>query len=429
MPFIAGCSGGKKEGVVTIWWPGGSDAEKAALYDAREKYLALPENDGLQIKIIEKASSQFYTDYMIATQGNDYPDAAYVDHVYVQQLAHEGTIANLSKEDTEIDTVIKDKMIDSLWNVNAYEGDTYGLPVSANTMSLVYNKVVLRAAYAHKGLNWTEDDVPTTWAELMTACGIVKEYSDTLGDDAKIVPFTVPSGNGANNNSMASLSFLSFVAREGGSIISDDLKTMLLNSNPVKAAAEKIYSLRVNGGLGYSTATFEEGKFEAGKAAFIEMGPWKLQTYKLLSSQSESCDFGWAPLVKFSESGDNTSSLGLFSVVVTDKSINKAAAIEFMKFFVTDDELMLKQNTSQNLISPLKSTRENEFYKTPEWQVYMSQIDNVAARPGSPEWGTMETKIGEFVTQLLLDSREPSYLTSLNAVLQQGLDDLYSGGF
>jgi maltose-binding protein MalE len=435
---LAGCGGDRdidkdiplvREGKLKIWWPGGSDAEKAAIETAKTKYEAL--YGDVTIEIIPKASSQFYMDYMIATNGSDYPDIAYVDHVYVQQLAFEGIIANLSARDEEIDTTVRELVLDSLWGVSKYEGDTYALPVSANTMATVYNKVILKKVYTeilHR--DWTEADVPSTYAELLQACEYIKQYNTVKGltGDNKLIPYTVPAGSGSNNNSMAAMSFLSYVAREGGSIISSDLKTMTLDTPEVLAAANKLYNLG-EAGAQYSSTVFEEGRFEGGRVAFIEMGPWKMQTYTLLNEQDDACDFGWAPIVKFGAGGLNTSPLGLFSMVATNKSAQRTLAIDFMKFFLSDDELVLQHNTPQNLIATTKSAIAADFYKQGVWPQYIGQLNNVVARPGSPEWATMETKFGEFVTALLSGSREPSYVNTINAVLQNALDELYGDGF
>src|SRR5690606_24891324 len=120
-------------------------------------------------------------------------------------------------------------------------------------------------------------------------------------------PYTIPAGN--NAESMGAMAFLSFVSRSGGKIISDDLKTMLLDQPEALEAAQKIKEL---GDLGYVNPYFEEGRFESGYIGFIEMGPWKISEYKRISEQ-RNIEFGYAPIIKLDENKGNESSLGLYS--------------------------------------------------------------------------------------------------------------------
>jgi maltose-binding protein MalE len=249
----------------------------------------------------------------------------------------------------------------------------------------------------------------------------VLEYNTNngiTGDDA-ITPYTIPAGTG--NNSMGAMSYLSYVARLNGQIISDDLKTMRLNDGPSQQAATLIAQL---GTEGLSPARFEEGRFESGKVAFIEMGPWKIIEYGRIA-ENRGIEFGFAPIVSLEEGGSRESALGLYSLVVTEKSINKDLAIEFIEFISTNDELQLLHNTAQSLMPTTKTAIENEFYSGPVWDVFTEQLNHVVARPGSPEWAEMERQLGDFMTALLNGSREPDYVTSLNFALQRTLDELY----
>ncbi len=406
-------TGGQKEGQLTVWWPGGSPAERAAIDEAKRLYEL--ENPDVTITIVPQSTSNFYMDYMMSLNGNTFPDIAYVDHVYIQQLVYNGAIANLS--DAGLDS-IKDTFIDSLWAPNTYEGSLYALPFSANVLVTVYNKTILNNVL---GKTVTSDDIPDNFDELLTISEQIKAYNtanNLTGDDA-ITPYTLPSGTG--NNSMGAMAYLSYVARLGGKIISDDLKTMMLNDGPSKEAAELIAEL---GSLGYSPARFEEGRFESGKVAFIEMGPWKMIEYGRIA-ENKNIEFGYAPIIKLKENGSRESALGLYSLVVTEKSINKELAIDFIEFITTNDDLQILHNTAQSLMPTTKTALQNEFYTGPVWEIYKEQLNHNVARPGSPEWAEMERQLGDFVTALLNGTRDAEYVASLNYALQRTLDELY----
>lgn len=412
---LVGCvgSGSKKEGEIVVWWPGGSEAESAAIYKAKELYEQ--ENEGVTIRIVPQSTTNFYMNYSLSLGGGDYPDVAYVDHVYVQRLMDDGSIANLS--DLGFDS-LKDTFIDSLWAPNTYEGKLYALPMSANTLVMVYNKTLLETVLAE---TFTDNHLPKTYDEFKVLAQKILDYneSNNLTGDSQYYPITIPAGT--SHESMSSMTFLSYTAREGGKIMSDDLRTATLNSEYGLRAAEKIKELA---SLGYTTNVFSEGRFEAGLIGFIEMGPWKITEYERIG-EARNIEFGYAPLFPFVSGGSNASTLGLYSLVVTEKSINKEIAADFIKFVTTSDELQLLHNTKQNLMPSTKSAIEDEFYNTQVWEIFKDQLNNIVARPGTPIWATIEKDLGEFVTALISGSREPDYLNSLNYVIQQSLDELY----
>ena len=412
--LMVGCSKKKKAGHLTIWWPGGSDAEKAAVEFAAAKYMN--ENPAVTIEIIPQMTTDFWVNYTMSINGSNFPDIAYVDHVYVQRLVYEGYIANLSK--AGISDVI-DKYIPSLIEPNKYEGDVYALPMSANVLTTVYNKTLIK-----KCLGYTDENFPSisTFADLeMISDGILAyNAAHHLTGNSAYIPYTVPAGSG--HFSMGAMFFLSYVAREGGSIISSDLKTMTLTSAACMNAANRIKQL---GTKKYSESVFGEGKFEDGRVAFIEMGPWKMEYYSRISVEREF-EICYAPILKFYPTGTNQSSLGLFSLVATDKSPNKNLAIDFMKYVTTNKEIQLMNNTAQNLLPVTKDAVLDDFYSGEVWQVFVNQLNSIVARPGSPEWPTMEDQLASFVTDLINGSREPSYLVDINYGLQQGLNDIYN---
>ena len=133
-----GGNGGGGDQTLTIWWPGGSTTTEAAIKAAKEKYEA--DHPGVTINIEFQSTADFYSSYTMALMGKNFPDVAYVDHVFVQRLAFDGLIANQS--DLGLDS-LKDQYIDSLWAANLWEGDLYALPMSANILASVYNKALL----------------------------------------------------------------------------------------------------------------------------------------------------------------------------------------------------------------------------------------------------------------------------------------------
>lgn len=411
--ILIGCAKKKVAGEIVVWWPGGSEAESAAIYQAKELYEA--ENEGIKIKIVPQSTTNFYMNYSLSLGGQSYPDVAYIDHVYVQRLMNDGSIANLS--DYGFDS-LRSTFVDSLWEPNTYEDKLYALPMSANVLVTAYNKTLLQTVL---GRTVTDEDLPKDWDSFNELAQKILDYNiaNNLTGDNAYIPITIPAGT--SHDSMASMTFLSYTAREGGTIMSSDLKTSTLNSNAALHAAEKIQEL---GQKNYTTSVFSEGRFEAGKIAFIEMGPWKITEYERIA-EARNIEIEYAPIMPFTENGINPSTLGLYSLVVTNKSINRDIAADFIKFVTTSDTIQLTHNKDQNLMPCTKTAINDEFYQTPTWKVFTEQLNSIVARPGTPIWATIEQTLGEFVTSLISGSRQPSYLNSINYAVQEALNELY----
>ena len=398
---------------ITVWWPGGSATTEAAILAAKAKFEA--ENPGITINVEFQSTADFYSSYTMALMGKNFPDVAYVDHVFVQRLAFDGLIANQS--DLGLDS-LKDKYIDSLWSANLWEGSVYALPMSANILSRVYNKALLSKVL---GREFTDSDLPSNWDEYLALGAKIKEYNEANGltGNDQLYLTTVPSGTGAE--SMGAMYYLAFSARSGGTIMNSDLTEMTLATQANMDAAAKIKQLA---DLGYTTTNFSESKFETGKVAFIEMGPWKLIDYGRIDEASEDIEYGYAGVMPFTDGGDVSSTLGLYSLVISQKSTKKDIAAQFIEYVTTDKEIQLAHNTVQNLMPTTKEAIADEYYTGAEWNVFVEQLSHCVARPGSAAWPAIEKLVAEYVTGLVNGTRDVDYIYALQAALSEKLEEL-----
>lgn len=409
--------GGELKGSVKIWWPGGSPTIEAAINKAKAEYEAA--HEGVTIDIATQSTADFYSSYTMALMNKDnFPDIAYVDHVFVQRLAYDGIIGNLSDYGAD---EVKDKFIDSLWSTTQFNGGTYALPMSANVLTVAYNKALLTKVL---GKEFTDADMPKNWDEYIAIGKKIEEYNtaNNLTGNNKLYLTTVPAGTG--NESMGAMFFMSYAARSGGRLMNDNLTAMELATEQNKSAAAKIKQL---GDLGYTPTSFSESKFETGKVAFIEMGPWKLIDYSRISaSQKDICDIRYTNVFPLSSGGQTQGALGLYSLVMTKKTKNAALAADFIKYLTTSDEIQLAHNTVQNLMPTTKTAIANEYYQTAEWSVFINQLNNIVARPGSAAWPAIQRSLAEYVTQLVTGDKNgvPDQLDAIEIQLNEALEDL-----
>ncbi len=360
--MLASCSG-KSEKTITVWWPSATNYIKV-LNSAVEKFKE--DNPGYTVKIVKKSGLDLYQAYQVALNDDkSRPDIAIIDHVYVQSLANEGQLADLSA--LGADTEVKSLVPENIYNANTYIGKAYALPMSANTVALMYNKTMLS--------KYGVSNAPTTYSELLSALATIKSKCEESE-----VAFAQPI-----NSTFSAMEFVSYVSRLGGSLVSEDCKTVKINSTEVKAAVTEWVKLSKFA----SQNEFEEGKFYNGKCAFIEMGSWNLSKINY-----NAVDLGISEVLPLTDGGVGYSGLGLYSLAIAKKSDNVEKAYELAKYLSTDKDTQINFAKAGDLFPVTNEALSDTYYTEDKYlSVYASQLKNVTPRPATPIWPTMEKKL------------------------------------
>lgn len=402
--IMAGCSGGQRGDGLILWWISGQQNEQII----REAVAAYSEqNPGTEIEIVSKAGMDVFQAYKIAlSDDNTRPDVAILDHVYVQSLAKDGMIANLSAMGAGD---VQDIYPTGLWQANLYEGNSYALPLSANTIALMYNENILKeAGVTDDGTPTGKVVPPTTLAELFEACEKVEKIGKT--------PFAQPI------NSFAAMAFMSYVGRLGGSIVSEDYRTVKLDGNAQVKEALEIWK-KFSGEGWVNKNEFEEGKFYSGGVAFLEMGSWNISK---VSGNTAVFDVGVTEMVRFDSEHTNVSGLGLYSLVVAEDSVDKQAAYALAKYLSSDEQFQLKFNQSQNLFPVTKTALANEHYTEDAiLSVYAAQMEKVTPRPGTPVWPDLEQVLVTMLRSAVLNGDVDGALATAQRNAQAATDRIY----
>lgn len=402
--IMAGCSGSQRGDGLILWWISGQQNEQII----REAVAAYSEqNPGTEIEIVSKAGMDVFQAYKIAlSDDNTRPDVAILDHVYVQSLAKDGMIANLSAMGAGD---VQDIYPTGLWQANLYEGNSYALPLSANTIALMYNENILKeAGVTDDGTPTGKVVPPTTLAELFEACEKVEKIGKT--------PFAQPI------NSFAAMAFMSYVGRLGGSIVSEDYRTVKLDGNAQVKEALEIWKKFSDEGW-VNKNEFEEGKFYSGGVAFLEMGSWNISK---VSGNTAVFDVGVTEMVRFDSEHTNVSGLGLYSLVVAEDSVDKQAAYALAKYLSSDEQFQLKFNQSQNLFPVTKTALANEHYTEDAiLSVYAAQMEKVTPRPGTPVWPDLEQVLVTMLRSAVLNGDVDGALATAQRNAQAATDRIY----
>lgn len=394
---LIGCGGDPDE--LILWWPSGK-AYISIVNDAVERFKA--ENPGVKIKVQNKDIDAFDAYKFALNDDKTRPDVAIVDHVYVQALAQQNQLADLTAAGTD---EIKELFPDALYNANVYDGKAYALPMSANTVVLMVNKDMLKEC----GI---VDDAgnakyPTTFDELVADCEIIKSKGKTA--------FAQPL------NSFAVMEFASYVSRNGGAMVSDDGKKITFDNDGVVKALGNWKTMSKFANIN----TYEEDRFYNGKVAFVEMGSWSLPN---VTGSSARFDCGFTEMVKIDGAEQNYSGLGLYSLCVARKNRNKGAAVKLAEFLATDSKVQLAFNKEKNLFPVTHETQNDEFYADNEaYKVFISQLQKCTPRPATPVWPDMEHALINMLREVVKSGSDDftSIINTYQKTVQQASDRLY----
>lgn len=387
---LVGCADDAAGSEIIVWWPSGKTMH-GIINEAVEDFKA--SHQDAKIKIVNKPMDAFDAYKYALNDDKTRPDVAILDHVYVAALAKEGMVADLT---TLGSNNIKSKYPENVYNANTYAGDAYGLPFSANTIVLMYNKDILSAC----GIT----EIPTTLESLLSACQTISNKG--------YIAFAQPQ------DSFAVMAFMPYVSRNGGKIISDDYKTVLFNDTGVKKAIDDWVALSKYA----SKATYEEDKFYNGKVAFIEMGSWHISD---VTGSMQRFNCGFSEMVTIDSNYSNYSGLGLYSLCVAEKSRNKTLAYEFAAFLSTDKKVQLAFNKDKNLFPVTKDALTDSYYTDNEiLNIYARQLEKVTPRPATPVWPDMEKALQSMLYEIVrTDSTDyTSIINKYQAQVQQATD-------
>lgn len=393
-------------GTVKIALPS-SGGKREILTTVIDEYKKVRPN--VTVEVEWKAGDDFYLSYQIdVSTGLVFPDAAFIDHVYIQSLA---SLDLIYPVDSSLNKV-KDQYIDNLTSATVLDGKNYGYPFSANTLALFYNKDILG-----------DLEVPTTYEEFIEVGEAIYQNELSKPVDQRNQVFSLSTG--ADYKNFGALVFTSWLKRVNGNLLSDDLKTSKLESAEVKEVLTKWKDIVSRGWA--NPALSNEGLFYLGKVAFLEMGCWSIPQ---LFKEDANADYGVAPVFKLTENGEANSALGLYSLCITKQNdINRMRlAADLSQFISTNTVAQVAFAKDSKLLPVTKAASNDEFFTDPIWKVFIDALPLASKRPGSPEWPTIQDEIGNMFMKVVLDRDTiGNACKTAHNKIQAKLDDYYLG--
>jgi multiple sugar transport system substrate-binding protein len=285
---------GPLSGDVRISGWSSTPTEDALLTDSINAFKAA--NPGVNVKwepIAQDYSTVLKTNLAAGTEA----DVFYIDVADIDSLMKTGKLLALDDYMAKTGTK-KEDFVSTLINAFSYNGKVYGIPKDFNTLGLVYNKDLFKAAGVAEPTNdWTWTDLQTA-AKKLTTGGVVG--LSLPADAARFMPFLWQAGGDLNNinnaQGQAAVDFYTgFEAKDSVSKLPSEL------------------------GMGWAGEAFEKGK-----AAMVFEGGWLPAD---LNNNFKNVNYGVVQMPKGTAAKSNLIFTVSYSISAKSKNPNAAWAL------------------------------------------------------------------------------------------------------
>ncbi len=365
-PSATGDGGGSEiSGTVTYWHAYSADSSEVSTLDDTIIPAFEKAHPGVTVKNVPVPYDELHQKLVTAAAGEQLPDLVRADIGWVPELANLGVLEPLSDTMPDFEH-ISAQVFPGTLATNLWRGTYYGLPLDTNTRVTLYSPEFFEKA----GVS-----VPTTVDELKAAAPALKKAGAYAFAD-----------NGAGGWNM-----LPWIWSAGGDITDPDVTvaTGYLNSAASVAGVQTLVDLYNDGYMADIVLGGEGGLatsdgLATDKYATILDGPWM---YPIFAGQYP--DFTVASSQVPAGAGGSISVVGGEDIVLTKQSTNKDAAMEFMRYLLSDDvQLEMAKVGQMPVLSHLgdQLTDINAYYAQ-----FVEQLQTARPRPATPAWTQIDT--------------------------------------
>ncbi|KMY45393.1 cyclodextrin-binding protein [Bacillus sp. FJAT-27916] len=363
----SGSDGNKPEKLV-VW----EDTDKSVALEPAAK--AFEEEHGIKVEFKEYGISEDMRNQIrLDGPADKGPDVLTLPHDQIGMLAEEGTIQEISVEQSVLDTFTESSI-----QAQTYDGKLYGLPKATETPVFIYNKELMPEAPA------TMDEVYDFAKDFTDG----KKFGFIALWDNFYHAYAVIGGMGGY-----------VFGEKDGALQREDLG---LNNEGAVAGAEYIQKwykegLFPKGVIGESGGSAQDGLFNEGKLASVQNGPWAFQGY-----MDAGIDIGATPMPTLPNGEHMTTFMGVKGWHVSAYTKNKEWATKLVEFLTNYDNAKIRFEKTKE-IPPVKKLIEDPIIADDEFSKAVAvQSQYAIPMPNIPEmaevWGPMATALQTLAT-------------------------------
>lgn len=315
----AGDGGSKGKQTVSIF-VFGNDQEQAIYTDM---FKAFEEANNCTVEAQMCIKDDYNTTLTGMMTAKDLPDVFYMGPEAVSQYVANGYAMELTPVLDELGLSTADLPQDILASYSI-DGKLYGLPHDASVFAYAYNKDLFDA----EGIPYPDPNKPYTYEEFVEIC---QKFTKDTDGDGEIDQW----GMGAANPFM----FYQYVWSNGASFLSDDYKTVTIDTPEFKDALQKYVDLTLKYGV---TPTVEQDaslgvyqRWLAGQEAFYACGTWDVAAFMDKEVFPYEWDLCGYPTLS---TGVSTTWCGTVGYAVNASTKNKDLATKLAYFMSADPD-------------------------------------------------------------------------------------------
>lgn len=390
---LAGAGGtARAQQAEIVWWApnwGQARAEELA-----RKFEAA--NPGNRVRIEVTVSDGLQNRVLAALRSNAAPDLVEIQNGWNIPFAATGGLRALDDLLARPESPAAD-FVPAALNLAKFEGRIFGVPYRIEAHAMYFNKGAFREA----GLN--PDDPPRTWTAFTAAA---RALTKMVGGRQQFG--FGPTGGGEFGNTV--FRTLPFIMMNGGHILSEDLRRVVVNERPAVEAVD-FYASFLRDRLAPPSTLQNDGiavrrLFIAGTVAMYQSGQFDLATIRRENPQLEI----GVMQIPAPEGKTTAALLGGWHFAVPARARNAAGATRLLQFLAEPENMGFYTDTFPARTSAMALPR----FRDPDLAGFAAMLPH--ARPAPPHRNWVQ------ITQLYFTGVQRTLLAEATA--QKAMDDV-----
>ncbi|PCF95742.1 maltose/maltodextrin ABC transporter substrate-binding protein MalE [Vreelandella nigrificans] len=338
---------------LTIWM--GDNKGQEGIRVVAEQFF---EDTGIKVEVVfpDNLTDRFQQ----AAGSGQGPDIVIWAHDRIGEWAQSGLLQRVAPSNA-----FREEFYDFTWEAALWNGETYGYPISVESVGLIYNKALVETP-------------PESFAELM-------ELDTTLSQESKKAILFDYSEPYYGWTLLAANGGYPFKQTENGFNVSD----IGVNNEGALQGAELLVQLIESGVLPRGTDyNLMDTRFNRGEVATMISGPWAWPNL-----ERSGIDYGVALLPKV---GDERAKpmFGVMTAMINTATPNDFLAIEFLESYLLSEDGIRTFNSDGSLGAVAHISYQAELADNPNIAATLENAEAGTPMPNIPEmgafWAAME---------------------------------------
>lgn len=352
----------KKDVTVTVWHQYMPEVQTAL----EEAYRDFTEETGIKVQFIKQ--EDFDKKIENGIQTGELPDLLLKAHDWTGKLVVMGGILPIDEyAEKNVLSNLMDNSIDGF----RYKGKLYGIPAAMETVTLIYNKDLIK-------------EPPKNTDELL-------QKTKELTGSGKY-GFLIPPKDAYFNSA--------FIYGAGGGYLDS-------NGKPILDKAEILEAMRILQELAqYYPKDLDHSTvsqlFKEGKAAMMVNGPWEIPGIK-----EAKINYGLAPIPAVTKTGKSSPFMGIQGIMMTSRCKDKEAAASVMNFFGSEKVSKAMAKAAGYIPANKKVKEDSEILANQVIAGFMKQTETAIPMVNMPEMAVMWGPLDGYFQEIVIMKQSP----------------------